>query len=390
MRERRKPFSILYLHDVVQIGGAERSIFYLIKKLDRKRFLPVIAVPSEGPFVEDIKGLGIEINFIDFPRPLDLNIFKKIKTINKLISIIRSKDIDLIHSNGFRTNLYGGIAGRLTGKKVVWHARNLVTSETIDPDKVFISLPHRLICLTEAIRKRFYRNGIPRGKCVVIQNGVDTEEFNPETSIGEGIRLEFGISRETPVIGMTSRIVPEKGHDTFLKAARIVAEEFPAVRFLIVGSHISPEYRDWEEHVKRLSVELKLTKKVIFTGFRKDLREVLAAMDIYVLASHAEPSGRTHLEAMAMAKPIVATRSGGTPEIAAEGETAILIDPGDDRAMADAIISLLQNQKRMLDMGRKGRGRVEVYFSIERNIRETEKLYLQLLSGDIVKSDKFK
>ncbi len=390
MRERRKRFRILYLHDVVQIGGAERSIFYLIKNLDRKMFLPIIAVPSEGPFVEDIKGLGIEINFIDFPKPLDLNIFKKIKTINKLISIIRSKDIDLIHSNGFRTNLYGGIAGRLTGKKIVWHARNLVTSETIDPDKLFISLPHRLICLTEAIRKRFYRNGIPRGKCIIIQNGVDTEEFNPETSNGEGIRLEFGISRKAPVIGMTSRIVPEKGHDTFLKAARIVAEESPAARFLIVGSHISPEYQDWEKHVKRLSVEMKLTKKVIFTGFRKDLRELLAAMDIYVLASHAEPSGRAHLEAMAMAKPIVATRSGGTPEIAVEGETAILIDPSDDRAMADAIISLLQNQKRMLDMGKKGRGRVKVYFSMERNIRETEKLYLQLLSGDIFKSDKFK
>lgn len=352
--------------------------------------MPIIAVPSEGPFVEDIKGLGIEINFIDFPRPLDLNIFKKIKTINKLISIIRSRDIDLIYSNGFRTNLYGGIAGRLTGKKIVWHARNLVTSEKIDPDRLFIFLPHRLICLTEAIRKRFYRSGIPPWKCIVIQNGVDTEEFNPETSIGEGIRLEFGISREAPVIGMTSRIVPEKGHDTFLKAARVVAEEFPDAKFLIVGSHISREYSAWEEYIKELSKNIGLSDKVIFSSFRRDLPQILAAMDIFVLASCAEPSGRTHLEAMAMAKPIVATKSGGTPEIAIEEETAILIEPGDDKAMADAIISLWKNPQRRLDMGRKGRERVEKNFSIERNVRKTEKLYLQVLSEDIVKSNKFK
>jgi glycosyltransferase involved in cell wall biosynthesis len=173
--------------------------------------------------------------------------------------------------------------------------------------------------------------------------------------------------------------VPLKGHDTFLKAARIVAEDFPDVRFLIVGSHIAPEYRDWEEYVKRLSVELGLTEKVIFTGFRRDLPELLAAMDIYILASNAEPSGRTHLEAMAMAKPIVATRSGGTPEIALEGETAILIEAGDYRAMADAVISLLKSPERRIELGEKARERVKELFSIERNVKETEKIYLNLL-----------
>lgn len=375
MRER---FNILYLRDVVQIGGAERSLFYLIKNLNRERFLPIIAVPSEGHFTEDLKSLGVEIHFIDFPRPLGLNIFKKVKTIYKLITLIRSRDIDIIHSNGFRTNLYGGIAGRITGKKVVWHARNLITSERIDPDRLFIFLPHSLICLTEAVRKRFYRGGIPIKKSIVIPNGVDTEEFNPGIS-EDPVREEFGIPKDAPLIGTTSRIVPEKGHDTFLKAVRIVAEHFPDARFLIAGSHLSIEYGGWEEYIRRLPKEMGLLEKVIFTGFRKDLPQLLAAMDIYVLASYAEPSGRTHLEAMAMAKPIVATRSGGTPEIAIDGETAILVEPGDDKAVAEAIISLLSNLQKRIAMGRKARKRVEDNFSIERNVRETESLYLQLL-----------
>lgn len=379
MQKSYKRFHILYLHDVIQIGGAEKSLFYLIRNLDRERFLPIIAIPSEGPFTEDLRGLGVEIHFIDFPRPLGLNIFKKLKTIYELIRLIRSRDIDLIHSNGFRTNLYGGIAGRITGKKVVWHARNLITSERIDPDRLFIFLPHRLICNTEAIRRRFYRSGIPLKKCIVIQNGVDTEEFNPDIS-GDGIRKEFGISRGAPLIGITSRIVPEKGHDTFLKAAKIVSEEFPDVRFLVAGSHLSAEYDEWNRYIRRLSKELGLSEKVIFTGFRRDLPQILSAIDIYVLASHAEPSGRTHLEAMAMAKPIVATRSGGTPEIAVEGETAILVEPGNEKAMAEAIVYLLKDPQMRIVMGKKARERVERFFSIKRNLIETERLYLDLLT----------
>ncbi len=378
MQKRLNKFTILYLHDVIQIGGAERSIYYLIKNLDRERFLPVAVLPSEGPFMEDLKGLGVEIHFMDFPRPLDINIFNKFKTINKLISIVKSKNIDLIHSNGFRTNLYGGIAGRITGKKVVWHARNLITTERLDPDRLFIFLPHRIICLTEAIRGRFHKDGMPHRKSIVIQNGVDTEEFNPGIS-GEMIRKEFGISAETLLIGVTSRIVPEKGHDIFLKAAGIVSEEFLEARFLIVGSHISPEFSEWEGYIKRLAVETGLSDKVIFTGFRKDLPQILAAMDVFVLPSYAEPSGRSHLEAMAMGKPIVATRSGGTPEIAVDRVTAILVDPGNHKAMAAAIISLLRNPERMSDMGRKARERAENHFSIKSNAKETEKLYLKLL-----------
>jgi glycosyltransferase involved in cell wall biosynthesis len=379
MQKSYKRFHILYLHDVIRIGGAERSLFYLIKNLDSKRFIPFVAIPSVGPFVEDLKGLGVEIHFIEFPRPLNLNIFKKIKTIYELVRVIKSRDIDLIHSNGFRTNLYGGIAGRITGKKVVWHARNLITSERIDPDRLFIFLPHSLICLTEAVRKRFYRGGIPIKKSIVIQNGVDIEEFNPGIS-GDPVREEFGIPKDAPLIGITSRIVPEKGHDTFLKATRVVTEEFPDARFLVAGSHLSAEYDEWNRYIRRLSKEPGLSEKVIFTGFRRDLPQILSAIDIYVLASYAEPSGRTHLEAMAMAKPIVATRSGGTPEIAVEGETAILVEPGNEKAMAEAIVYLLKDPQRRIVMGKKARERVERFFSIKRNVVETEKIYLDLLT----------
>ena len=379
MRESHKKFNILYLHDVIQIGGAERSIFYLIKNLDRERFFPIIAISSEGPFTDDLKGLGVEIHFIDFPRPISLNIFKKIKTIYRLIKLIRSRDIDLIHSNGFRTNLYGGIAGRIAGKKVVWHARNLITTEKIDPDKLFIFLPHRLICLTEAIRKRFYRGGIPIKKSIIILNGVDTEEFNPSIS-GDPVREEFGIPKDTLLIGIASRIVPEKGHDIFLKAVKIVAEKYPDAKFLIAGSHLSSEHRGWEDYIRRLCREIGLTEKVIFTGFRKDLPQIFSAMDIFTLASYAEPSGRTLLEAMAMAKPIVATKSGGIPEIAIDGETAILVKPGDERAMAEAIIFLLKNPQKRIEMGEKARERAVSLFSIKRNIIETERLYLGLLN----------
>jgi glycosyltransferase involved in cell wall biosynthesis len=378
MRENHKRFHILYLHDVVQIGGAERSLFYLIKNLDREKFIPILVVPSEGPFTDDLKSLGVEIHFIDFPKPCNPNLLKKIKTISKLITVVRNKNIDLIHSNGFRTNLYGGIAGRLIEKKIVWHARNLITSEKIDPDRLFIFLTHKIICLTEAVQKRFYRGRTPLIKSIVIQNGVDVKEFNSGIS-GISVRKEFGIPKEAPIIGITSRIVPIKGHDTFLRAARIVTEDFSDARFLIVGSHLSAEYNGWEEHIRKFAAEIGLSERVIFTSFRRDLPKILAAMDIFVLASYSEASGRATLEAMAMARPIVATRYGGTAEIVIDGESAILVEPSNDKAMADAIISLLKNPERRIELGKKAKERVQELFSIERNVRKTEKVYLNLL-----------
>ena len=125
--------------------------------------------------------------------------------------------------------------------------------------------------------------------------------------------------------------------------------------------------------------DLGLGGKVVFAGFREDMPEIYAAMDIFVLASYAEPCGRVILEAMSSGKPVVGTESGGTPEIIQSDVTGFLVKPRDARALADKIAYLIKNPAMAKDMGAAGRRRVEEHFSIEKNARQTERVYLEIL-----------
>ncbi len=128
-----------------------------------------------------------------------------------------------------------------------------------------------------------------------------------------------------------------------------------------------------------MSVAKGIDKKTIFTGFRRDIPQLIASMDVVVLPSAIDACSRVLLESMAMQKPLVATNAGGTPEIVQDGITGFLVKPKDPSGMAKCIMKLLQNKSLSEQYGKAGRKRVEEMFTIERNIEETEKVYLELL-----------
>ena len=265
-----------------------------------------------------------------------------------------------------------------------WHQRNLIEKEFIDPDRALAFIPNAIICNSAAISKRFAkRDGRLPDKVHTIYNGVDTKLFRADTS-GDGIRDQLGIARDDTVIGIASRFSRNKGHEVFLSAAlKLIKESAPAglkLKFMVSGGAVFAEDTARERVLRDLVKSMGLEGAVIFAGFRKDMPEVYAAMDIFVLASDAEPCGRVLFEAMASGKPIVATGTGGTPEIVSDGSTAILVPPRDPDAMADALRTLLEDRGKAEAMGRAGRRRVEELFSVETNARRTEDLYSALVS----------
>jgi len=147
---------------------------------------------------------------------------------------------------------------------------------------------------------------------------------------------------------------------------------------VIVGkAFVNVEEREAE--LRQLAEDMGVAERTVFTGFRRDIPQVRAAMDVFVLAAEAEPCGRVLFEAMAMAKPIVGTNTGGTPEIVADGETGILFDPGDREALAKHVIALCQDPPRRRAMGQAGHERAKRHFSIESHVRKTEQVYAELL-----------
>ena len=162
-----------------------------------------------------------------------------------------------------------------------------------------------------------------------------------------------------------------------MESAKIILRDFKNVRFLIVGGAFN--HPSLEGSLYEMSVEKGIDKKTIFTGFRRDIPQILASMDVVVLPSGIDACSRVLFEAMAMRRPLVATNVGGTPEVVQEGVTGLLIKPGDSSEMAKCIMELLNNKGLAEQYGNAGRKRVEAMFTIERNIKETENVYLELL-----------
>jgi len=171
----------------------------------------------------------------------------------------------------------------------------------------------------------------------------------------------LGIPAEAQVLGTVANLFPRKGYEVMLNAMPTLLTAFPQVHYVIVGTGDT----EYEARLRALTQKLGLGGHVHFAGFHDSVYPVLAAMDVYVHPALMEGFGIAVLEAMAMRKPVVATTTGGLPEIVQDGQTGLLVPPGEPNALAQAIVSLLQDSTRRVAMGRSGRSRVETLFTVE-------------------------
>lgn len=373
-----RSYPILYLHHTGRFAGAENSLLHLATHLDRSRFSPLFLCPSAGEFPDRLASRGVPVIHHEFgsnSQPLRL-----VQSLAEIRRVIRERQIALLHANGPQTNVPAGIVGRLLGVPVVWHARNCLRPGMVDIDRMTGFLPDRIICNSDAIRSRFL-GGLTEKKSLTILNSVDLADFDPELR-GPSLRQELGIPVASKVLGMTSRLSREKGQQTLLEAVALLKGRFPDLYVLLVGDSIFTEDEDVPRSLREMADRLGISERVLFTGFRRDVPRLYGAMDIFILATDAEPCGRVLFEAMAMARPVIGTDNGGTPEIVVDGVTGLLFPYGDAATLAERITRLLEQPAEMARMGAAGRRRVEEHFTIDRYMEKTQRVYLELLEGD--------
>lgn len=370
------PYSILYLHNREKIAGAEKSLLALVRRLDRQSFIPSFILSSDGEFAQALRAEKVPLSICPFAPLRSIRADRILASLRALEKIVVRVKPHLLHGNTPRTNLYAGWLGRRRGIPVVWHARNLIYGMMLDIEKLLSFLPDRIICNSEAIRDRFRgQNGFEK-RVLTVHSGIDLSEFRPEID-GTPIRREFGGG--IAWVALVGRIGLGKGHEIFLRASQKVVAQFSNARFLIVGRAEDEDDARREIFLKRLAGRLGLQSQVIFTGYRQDMPRLMAAIDLLVVATEAEPFGRVILEAMAAGKPVVGTSSGGTPELVEHEKTGLLVPPRDSEAMAKAILRLLKNLDEARHFGANGRKRVEAHFSVEAHVRHVEALYHSLL-----------
>jgi len=372
-----KPYRILYLHHTGRFAGAENSLLHLATHLDKSLFTPLFICPGDGEFPRRLRDRGIAVIPHEFGANRQLILL--FKSLFFLLTIIRREGIALLHANGPQTNIPAGIAGRMMGVPVVWHARNCLREGMIDIDRLTGFLPQRIICNSDAVRGRFIGSALGE-KSLTILNSISLSDYDPGLS-GRIVKEAWKIPAKARVVGMIGRLGYEKGHQTLLEAIKFLGDRFPDLWVLMVGGHVFDDDQWIPARLREAAANLGLSDRVVFTGHQDNVVPFYAALDIFVLATDREACGRVLFEAMAMGKPVIGTDNGGTPEIVAEGETGLLFPYGDARALADKIGWLLERPYEMTRMGQAGRRRIEAHFTIEQYMEKTQRVYLELLEG---------
>ncbi|MGO8691393.1 MAG: glycosyltransferase [Thermoguttaceae bacterium] len=364
----RGPLRVMFVLTSMPVGGAETLLVELIRRLDPARFLPELCCLKElGP-------LGAELAKT-IPAHAGLLAHKyDVAVLQRLARLMARRRIDAVVTVGPGDKMFWGrLAARWAGVPVVCAAIH----STGVPDHV--EWPNRLLAsLTDAFiavagphgRYLAEHEGCPAAKVRVIPNGVDAAKFHPRWPNG-ALRQTLGLPPGTPTAGIVAALRPEKNHELFLRAAAMVRAKLPEARFLVIGD--GPR----RAALETLAAELSLGQAVQFLGTRSDVPDLLALMDVLVLASHMEANPISILEAMAAEKPVISTRVGSVSETVLDGQTGYLVAPGATDELAARMIELLSDLQRAAVMGRAGRECVLAHWSIEQTVAG----YQDLLEG---------
>lgn len=395
MRGKKQPYRIL-LYDEgakgpTQLRGAQLARLELMERLDPRLFQPLLLTSKEGDLalearrrglfvvVEDIIG---DMNRETYSRTFPIYIIVKnhaytiLRAVFRLTRFLRRYEVDLVHPNDNLSRVIAGIAGKMERIPIVTTISDELNQH---PSDIFLRLFYltffdRIIAVSDAMRNLFAVGRYVPGKITTIYPGINLSLFSRD--IPTKARKEFGISESERVIGTLGTLEGDKGHPVLLRALSRVKKEGIPCKLLVVGN--GPEGGNLRKLVQKLTLE----EDVIFTGFRRDIPPVIQAMDIIVNCSDSEAFPRVVLEAMAMAKPVIATDVGGTSEAVVDGLSAYLIPRGNDYQLYRALKTLLEDVELRGKMGRYGLECVLSSFSVDAGVRNVARLYLELLQED--------
>ncbi len=354
-------------------GGGQKSLYLLIKNIDKKRFIPILLSPENGSLIDAVGMLGVDTFVLPIDTLKTLRIVKNLKTFIAIYRFMKRVNINIVHADSPREAIYTGLPAKILRIPFVMHLRaakgGLVT------DKILYLLSSRIIAVSMGVIKRFDRLDpeLLSQKVKLIYNGVDISEFY-NTTQGYSLKKRW---REDGFVyaGVVGRVEPLKGHDLFLKVLAGIANRQSKLKGIIIGMGD----KDYIKRLKNLAIESGVKDRILFEGYTDDIPSALSAIDILVVPSYTEAFSRVVIEGMAAGKPVIASDIPGNSEAVVDGVTGFLFSPGDENALTDSLIRLIKSKELRDSLGREGRRRAEELFSIEENVRKIERLYIETL-----------
>jgi len=354
--------TLLHTESSLGRGGQEIRTLAETRWLIGHGWNALIACQPDSLLLREARAASLPVESIRMRGAVDVG------ALVRLRRLIRERRVSVVHTHSSVDSWLGSLAAKSLGRPVV---RSRHVSIPIRHTLVY-RLADRIITSGEAVRATVVAAGIAPKKIVSVSAGVDTEQFHPGVS-GKSVRDELGLGGMS-VVGLVANIRGSKGHNVFLDAAREVLKVAPDTRFLIVGDGVG------FDEVKARVRQMGLESRVLLTGFRRDVPEVMAALDVLVLPSvRSEATSQVIPQALAVGTPVVGSDVGGIPELVRDGETGRLVLPGDPAALAGAILASVREPERSRAMARAGQALILSQYTFDAAMARTTAVYRALL-----------
>ena len=374
--------NLLFIITKLELGGAQKQLLSLINSLNRSRFNLYMFTAREGFLVEDalsIVDLTVyRSRFLERP----INPIKDILALLEICWFIKINKITIVHTHSSKAGIVGRWAAYFSGVKIILHTVHgwpfndyqvpWLRALHIWLERISCGFTSRIIVVSHYDREVGLRNGIGEpGKYRLVRYGIDKLEFSAEAG---SIRNEFGFAEGDVVVGSIACFKPQKSPEDFIRLASSVAKRVPSVKFLLVGDgQLRPS-------INKLISEYGLGSRMVLAGWRRDIPRVISAMDVFVLTSLWEGLPISVLEAMAAAKAVVVTDTGGIREVVSNGVNGYLVTRGNVFQMSDVVIAILRDKGLKEVLGQMAAKSITDDLSVEIMVRSTENIYTELLA----------
>jgi len=363
------PIPLAQIVYALAVGGSEMLARRLALGLMRRRYAcSLYAVHDDGALADLLRADGIPCRAFSRKGKWDRS------PLVRLVQQFRADGTKVVHTHHLGQLLYGGLAGRLAGCRVIhtehdYYSLSRPRSQQLL--RVLARLADRVTAVAEPVRSFLEDTvGLPASKLITIQNGVEIHRY--EAAIPYD-RKEWNLKNSDVIIGCVARLSPEKGHTVLLRAFRKVISRHPQARLAVIGDG------EERERLQHLTADLNIGHFVRFLGLRVDVPEVLAACDIFTLPSIQEGFPMVILEALAAGKAVVASEVGAIPDVIRHGATGVLVPPGDVDALADALCLLIEEEGARQRLGHRGREFVREAYDFDRTVGRYDNLYQRVL-----------
>ena len=407
---------ILFYNHTGQIGGAERVLLTLMGRLDRGEFDSILVCPAEGPLTRLAKETGLRTEAVDglkarFTWRLD-HLVGYLDSGRQLVRQLRKQVIDnqpdLIHANSVRAGLVATLATIGLKPAVIWHIHDLLPRHpltTVIRAFALVSRRTRIVAVAQASADRMTANiRSLRRRTTVIMNAVDLDTAGCARTGSGSDRIEHGVASygrpdpvatapgsdtiAAPLIGMIGRLTPAKGQLEMVKLFPKIMSRFPSAKLLIVGAPAFNNEHDYQQLLKQTIADMNLCDHVQMLGARDDIADILGALDLLVVNSASEACSLVILEAMASGTPILATSTGGTPELIEHQMNGWLVTFGQDDELLQGVLTILSDPALRERLSSEASQRARMRHTIPRFMSEMQGFYRTLLANGKIPQQK--